>query len=142
MYIQTMATDSKYPRTIKVVSKSVLSGSIATGVEAVRGASLMNGLGVGLSQALVSTAVQAYEYNMPSYKSGLDEAHEQRYIESLGTGAVYTGAQLVRGVGSPLKNFLIATGSSLVADVLASDAMAFYYGGKYMCDPCTSAPAK
>jgi hypothetical protein len=132
---------TSYPRTIKVVSKSVLSGSIATGVEAVRGASLLNGVGVGLAQAVVSTAVQAYEYNMPSYKSGIDEAHEQRYIESLSTGALYTGAQLIRGVGSPLKNFLIATGSSLVADVLTNDAMAFYYGGKFMCDVCPAAPA-
>ena len=73
---------------------------------------------------------------MPSFKSGIDEAHEQRYIESLGTGALYTGAQLVRGVGNPLKNFLIATGSSLVADAIACDAMAFYYGGKYMCEAC------
>jgi hypothetical protein len=105
----------------KIAGKGILTGGIAAGVEYASGGDIMKGAWMAGSQVistgLVSTAAA---YESPAQKL-VDTPIEQRYVDGLLTGVLYTATMKYLGKGSMLKHFLLGSGISLASDVLYSD---------------------
>ena len=122
------AADEKSWKNIgkKAAVKTVVAGGLGAGAELALGGSPMNGLWLGGSQAVSTLALSIIDLQAPSSVSQYaDESHEQRYLDTLLTGGIYTGVQAYRGKSSLMKHFLIGAGASLASDILYEDVAKF-----------------